>query len=1120
MKNLTSIILTLTLLFASSLYCAKADAHVPSTDKCSNITDGGSNIDYPGEDSIWVKGDALLTKAAQISANNTQTGFPASNLLRPESDGVGTNQYIWHTSWGNPAVPPAGTDTYLQVQFDKPQTDIIFTMIGSTWSLTGDTPTEIVIQATNNPDGEWTEVEHLKEMQNDFSAFSPDRYTSPRIALGAEYTCLRFVVKKTMNAANSSRYDTNGNPFVCLGRFQVYNAVKEAPTPIDPKDNINLLFIGNSITYGAGLGNPATEAPPAVCRSLIETATGVTTNLYNGGHSGITTLGFMPGRDDFTRAVNAAKNFQKNNGGLIYFSIMLGTNDSACSGTEGAPVSTSTYKANIKAIIDGLINAIPTCKILLNYPIWYSPNTHNGATYLQEGLDRLYSYYPIIDAIAEEYGQVTAGNREVWNYFEDNKVLFAAESGNSGTFYLHPNANGAKRLAEVWSRSLLEIIAGDSIAIEKPLADWKFFTPSNDKKYTIATPRGYYGAKNGAVTNTVKTNIGATKGEFAFITYKGQLYIYSINGKKFLYRDPVTDSNGWSNILLTDTEIEPFKVQYTGVNANYPYCLTSLGYIANVASSTEKGVVLNTWNYCDAGNQVAIVETGSFDATEAVQMLEEYFANQLTVTYRIEDADGNLLEETTGTGQAGDIISEIPADVKERAYTQYSIATPVTLEKGKENVVRITATWEFPFKITADLNNAYWYNLALRGGEDYVTASNGYKCNTQTTKEQASLKAYQWAFKGDPYNGITIYNRSDTTKTLAKVGDKAILANTEYSWNILETPNGFLLANKEDGKYINEYGGAGGHLGYWHSTTDVGSIFTVSDVGSMPIKTVKLPSGASIKIFNSSAEKSNGRAVLVIPGGGYAFVASGYEGSDWAPFLNKLGYTAAVLNYTTPPTSHGAPLKQAREAMSYLRENGEEHHVTTGQIGVIGSSAGGHLASTVATHTSGEERPIFQILFYPVITMDASYTHAGSRENLIGTNPAPALVKLYSNEKQVSETTPAAYICWADNDGIVSPRNSTTYASALRSKGVPVRTKNFPTGGHGFGFSASYAYHDQIVEDITDWLESIEELIITNIDAPEYTDPDGDTYYNLSGQPVEAPRSGIYIKNNRKVFVK
>lgn len=234
--------------------------------------------------------------------------------------------------------------------------------------------------------------------------------------------------------------------------------------------NINLLFIGNSITAGALLSNVSTQAPPIVCGKLVEQATGITTNVYNGGHSGITTWGFLPGRDDFTRLLAAAKAYRESNSGRIYFSIMLGTNDSACTTTEGAPVSPETYSANLKKIIDALIEGVPGCKILLNYPIWYSPTTHNNARYLQEGLDRLRSYYPYIDAIAQEYEQVYAGKRSVWEFFKDKKELFTKENGNSGEFFLHPNVQGAQRLAEIWSQSLLEIIKSDGVKIKKAKA--------------------------------------------------------------------------------------------------------------------------------------------------------------------------------------------------------------------------------------------------------------------------------------------------------------------------------------------------------------------------------------------------------------------------------------------------------------------------------------------------------------------------------------------------------------------------------------------------------------------------------------------------------------------------
>lgn len=1079
---------------------------------------------------VWKIGDPLLTEASQITSNNSQNGFPPSNLLLPESEGYGTNQKIWHSAWNNPAPPPAGTNTYLQVKFKEAEQHVIFSMIGSMWDSTFDTPTDVIIQAANLPDGEWTEIIHLENMDNDFTSFRPDKYTSPHIDLGAEYTYMRFVVKKTINAGNSSRYDNNGNPFVSLGRFQVYRAVEGEADPVDPKANINLLFIGNSITAGATLSNSSTQAPPIVCGKLVQQATGITTNVYNGGHSGITTLGFLPGRDDFTRVLNAAKAYQKNNGGLIYFSIMLGTNDSACTTTEGAPVSPDTYSANIKKIIDALIAGVPGCKILLNYPIWYSPNTYNSAMYLQEGLDRLHSYYPYIDAVVAEYDQVFAGNRGVWEFFEDNKVLFTKESGNAGDFFLHPNLQGAQRLAEIWANSLLEMIKADGVEITNPLPEWNIFQPSNNKKYTISTPRGKYGTKGGKWTNTVKTGIGATAGEFAVITYNDQTYLYSVADKKFAYRDPNADNNGWYTVRFDNSFLEPTKIHYTGVKAEYPYCITIGGYIANSASSTNTGVVVNTWNSAtDGGNQTAFVEAGDFDPTEALAALDNFYSNQLNVIYRIVDADGNVLDELTDVGQDGEVITEVPDRVTHHAYTTYTVKEPVTLAKGAENVVFVTATWTLPFEVSPDINAAHWYNLALREDADFVTVANDYKCNPNATTEELNSNAYQWAFQGDPYSGIVVYNRTDLTKTLTKFysdahgRDVAQLADGVYKWKIFEQSKGFLLGESE-GAYINEYGGAGGDLGFWHNRDDVGSIFTVNEVGVQTVISVKLPTDAYLKIFRAPEDKANGSAIVVIPGGGYAYVAGSSEGSDWAPMLNDLGFTAAVLTYTTPPTAPDGPLTQGRSALKYLRDNAGNLGLKTDRIGVMGFSAGGHLASTIATHTTGDERPAFQILFYPVITMDSRYTHAGSRENLIGTNPSQELINLYSNEKQVTAETPRAYLCWATNDGTVPPRNSLLYINALNSFNIPVHKKTFATGGHGFGFKTTYEHHDEMVADLTEWLLDVNTVLTAVQDVPttEYINRESSNckFYNLSGQCVSSPTHGVYIVDGSKRLVK
>ncbi|MBR4188188.1 MAG: hypothetical protein IKQ85_06955, partial [Bacteroidaceae bacterium] len=384
-------------------------------------------------------------------------------------------------------------------------------------------------------------------MQDDFTSFTPERYESPHIDLGAAYTDLKFLVKKTY----ANRRQSAGGLLLSLGRFQIYEAYESEQEPIDPKANINLLFIGNSITYGATLSNPSVQAPPVVCRALVEQATGVTTNVYNGGHSGITTFGYLPGRDDFNRILSNAKALRKANGGHVYISIMLGTNDSACTGTEGAPVAPDTYAENMKTIINKLIEQIPDCKIVLNYPIWYSPSTYNGAKYLQEGLDRLHSYYPVLDALVAQYEQVYAGNKGVWEYFENNFALFTRESGNAGYFYLHPNLTGATRLAEIWAKSLLQLIEADSIEVKNPLPEWNTFKPQNNKKYSMRTPRGEMGTKDGKMTSTVQTGIGATKGEFAFITHEGKTYLYSVDDHSFMYRDPVSFQDDWSNIVCS-----------------------------------------------------------------------------------------------------------------------------------------------------------------------------------------------------------------------------------------------------------------------------------------------------------------------------------------------------------------------------------------------------------------------------------------------------------------------------------------------------------------------------------------------------------------------------------------
>lgn len=275
-------------------------------------------------------------------------------------------------------------------------------------------------------------------------------------------------------------------------------------------------------------------------------------------------------------------------------------------------------------------------------------------------------------------------------------------------------------------------------------------------------------------------------------------------------------------------------------------------------------------------------------------------------------------------------------------------------------------------------------------------------------------------------------------------------------------------------------------------------------------------------VYTAKEDNNNGKSVIIIPGGGYSYVAGGYEGSDWAPFYRDLGFTSVVLRYNLPGGNPEIPLNDGKEALQYLRENAETLHIDSKQVGVMGFSAGGHLASTIATHLTGDELPAFQVLFYPVITMEKNYTHAGSRENLLGPNPSTELVNLYSNEKQVTPETPPAYLCWASDDATVKPTNSIRYRTALKTAGVPVTAKTFSSGGHGFGFNTSFTYHKQMLQDLTKWLQGLDVIFdgIDNVHNGQHPIANIQ-YYNLSGQAVSNPRNGIYIiQNNKKKVIK
>jgi acetyl esterase/lipase len=240
-----------------------------------------------------------------------------------------------------------------------------------------------------------------------------------------------------------------------------------------------------------------------------------------------------------------------------------------------------------------------------------------------------------------------------------------------------------------------------------------------------------------------------------------------------------------------------------------------------------------------------------------------------------------------------------------------------------------------------------------------------------------------------------------------------------------------------------------------------------------------------IDFYPAPAEKSTGTAVLICPGGGYGVLAFGHEGKDIAGWLNSIGISAFVLKYRLPSESIMidktiGPLQDTQEAMRLIRQNAKEWKINPEKIGVMGFSAGGHLAATLSTHYSDKvyeadfktsARPDFSILIYPVISMDSSITHMGSRINLLGNNPTDEIVKRYSNELQVNKKTPPAFMVHSIDDGTVPVENSINYVLALKKFKVPCELHLYQSGGHGYGMGRSNNTESNWPEACIKWLK-------------------------------------------------
>ena len=258
---------------------------------------------------------------------------------------------------------------------------------------------------------------------------------------------------------------------------------------------------------------------------------------------------------------------------------------------------------------------------------------------------------------------------------------------------------------------------------------------------------------------------------------------------------------------------------------------------------------------------------------------------------------------------------------------------------------------------------------------------------------------------------------------------------------------------------------------------------TITNNGWTRISNVSVP---TLEYYPAPKETANGTAVVVCPGGGYAILAIEHEGKQVAEWLNTLGVAAFVLKYRLPSheimiNKNIGPLQDGQEAMRIVRRNAKEWNIDPNKIGIMGFSAGGHLASTVSTHynakvyetnDSTSARPDFSLLIYPVISMDSTITHMGSRENLLGKNPSQKLVKEFSNELQVNQNTPPAFLVCSFDDGAVPVENSIRYALALKKYGITCELHIYEHGGHGYGLGRTNDTESTWPEACKNWLEA------------------------------------------------
>lgn len=245
-----------------------------------------------------------------------------------------------------------------------------------------------------------------------------------------------------------------------------------------------------------------------------------------------------------------------------------------------------------------------------------------------------------------------------------------------------------------------------------------------------------------------------------------------------------------------------------------------------------------------------------------------------------------------------------------------------------------------------------------------------------------------------------------------------------------------------------------------------GNLIEVSDLAETSIPFARC--------FLPDSVQATGRAVVALPGGGYQELMFKHEGYDWASFFNEQGIALIVLHYRMPGGNLNTPIADVKRTFDIIQKRAAKWGIDPSKIGVMGFSAGGHLAATICTHQEYGVSPEFQVLFYPVITMDESYTDIGSRNRFLGSSPSNKMIEAYSCEKQVSEGTPPTILFLSSDDNVVSSLNSIQFYSALLRKKVSASIHAYSSTWHGWGANKDFPFAEDVRMSLRHWLRTLD----------------------------------------------